>query len=313
MDKIRYSKGLKYKRLKGGGCALVGRGRCRDEEIVVPSKVFLYGEVISIFDKAFSGDERLQKVVLPDTVKEINESAFYNCKNLRKVRLPNGLEKLGEYAFCGCAKLRTVTLPPSLKKVSGEAFALCDQLWDINLKNVESIGVEAFYCCEKLMIADLQNLQWLSKKAFKGCTELDCVFISEKLQGIGDAVFAGAGYHLNKKNWTKEGILYLDGWVLTTTGENRPYKLDKNTKGIGREAFYEVYEKKKTANPTSYTEEDEWYVRFYGESPETRKKYTIDLIYPGTMEEWSKVKKSESNTKYFYKIQTTDGILEEEF
>lgn len=321
----QYSKGLKYKRLKGGGCALVGRGRCRDEEIVVPSKVFLFGEVISVFHDAFNGDKMVKQVLLPDTVKEINESAFYHCINLRKIDLPNAIETLGVSAFCGCKKLKTVTLPPSLKNISREAFALCDELLDINLENVKLIDSEAFYCCTNLKFVDLSNTQWLNSEAFKGCTQLDCIFISDKLQGIGDSVFDDTAYFMNKENWTAEGILYLDGWVLETTGENRPYVLEKNTKGRALEAFKKIYETKKKDNPNNYDYDEifwaglecggYWDPKLFDEDPESREKYAIELIYPGSVHEWNQVKKwtIRGYKQYPYKIQTEDGVFKQEF
>ena len=126
VEMSKYSKGLKYKFLKGGCCALVGRGRCKDEEITVPDKVFLYGIVISVLHDAFKEDKKLRKIVLPHGIKEINNSAFYHCEGLKEIRFPDRLAELGEYAFCGCKNLMEVILPSDVKKVSKGTFAHCE-------------------------------------------------------------------------------------------------------------------------------------------------------------------------------------------
>ena len=48
--------------------------------------------VRTISSWAFSGDENLKKVTIPNTIDSIGEFAFDNCKSLKKVNLPRALK-----------------------------------------------------------------------------------------------------------------------------------------------------------------------------------------------------------------------------
>lgn len=325
MEKIQYSRRLKYKRLGDGKCTLMSIGRCKDKEIIIPPNAPFYGEVVSISNNAFQKQEQIKTVTLPDTIKSIGAYAFYHCANLTSVHLPNHLQELGEYSFLGCKSLKTIILPKTLLSIPNKSFAHCDNLESINLDHVKQIANGAFYYCEKLTSVDLHSVQWLEAAAFNNCTKLETIIISDNLHGLGAIVFDKTAYFMNPKNWTPEGILYLGGWVLRTTGENRPYVLAKNTKGRAIDAFQSIYEKKEQDNPNT-CDYDEifwacvecggyWDPILYNEDLESKEKYTIELIYPGTIQEWQQVKKwtLKGYKKYPYRIQTTDGEWTQEF
>lgn len=114
--------------------------------------------VRSISSWAFSGDENLKKVTIPNTIDSIGGFAFDNCKSLKKVNLPRALKSiehllgkkayfgsscfsrctsleeivipenvlvLPEYIFHDCLSLKKVTLPSSLSKIEDYAFLAC--------------------------------------------------------------------------------------------------------------------------------------------------------------------------------------------
>lgn len=68
--------------------------------------------VTRIGDKAFKGNETIQKVVIPDSVKWIEDRAFYGCENLQKVKLGKGLGQTdsmsGSSIFYDCPKLTEI-------------------------------------------------------------------------------------------------------------------------------------------------------------------------------------------------------------
>lgn len=107
---------------------------------------------------AFSGDENLKKVTIPNTIDSIGGFAFDDCKSLKKVNLPRALKSiehllgkkayfgpscfarctsleeivipenvlvLPEYIFHDCLSLKKVTLPSSLSKIEDYAFLAC--------------------------------------------------------------------------------------------------------------------------------------------------------------------------------------------
>lgn len=114
--------------------------------------------VRSISSFAFSGDENLKKVTIPNTIDHIGGFAFDDCKSLKKVNLPRALKSiehllgkkayfgpscfsrctsleeivipenvlvLPEYIFHDCLSLKKVTLPSSLSKIEDYAFLAC--------------------------------------------------------------------------------------------------------------------------------------------------------------------------------------------
>ena len=61
--------------------------------------------VTKIDDEVFKGCDKLQSVVIPDTVTEIGKSAFEGCLSLEKVTIPNSVTKIGDRAFANCKLL----------------------------------------------------------------------------------------------------------------------------------------------------------------------------------------------------------------
>lgn len=58
----------------------------------------------TIPENAFSGMDKLKKIVLPDTVKSIGKNVFKGCKSLEEINLPEGV-KVDKKAFKDCKKL----------------------------------------------------------------------------------------------------------------------------------------------------------------------------------------------------------------
>lgn len=117
----------------------------------------------------------LQKMVLPDGVKDVLESTFEENSNMSSITLPEGIEHIGSYAFSHCSALKTIKIPDSVTYIWDDAFAFtgleeveipekvtdiehyafayCDSLTKIKLPGtVERIGSHVFADCEKLTI-----------------------------------------------------------------------------------------------------------------------------------------------------------------
>ena len=85
-----------------------------DSHVSVP-----YG--VQVVRDAFSENDYVQTVELPETVIHIGENAFKLCKKLIEVKLPNGVKKIGTLAFGYCDKLK-ITIPASVTEIAEQAF-----------------------------------------------------------------------------------------------------------------------------------------------------------------------------------------------
>ena len=88
----------------------------QETTVVVPYGVTVIGE------DAFSGNQLLERIALPSTVREIHKYAFSCCENLVEANLNEGLEVIQNSAFECCDRL-SMTLPDSINHLE-EGFCL---------------------------------------------------------------------------------------------------------------------------------------------------------------------------------------------
>lgn len=116
--------------------------------------------------KANNGDlcyyAKVQKVVIPASVKTIGDFAFQNCSELKEIVLDDSITSIGNSAFAGCTELTTLSLsgvqnaqtnqlPSGLKKISDGMFFKCSSLEEVYIpSSVTKIGKLAFASCYAL-------------------------------------------------------------------------------------------------------------------------------------------------------------------
>lgn len=75
-------------------------------------------------------NDHIQRVVIPEGVREIGVYAFYSCDNLRSLDLPSTLNLLNTYAIGYCYNLETVNvrsfMPPHLTSGSLNSYNYCE-------------------------------------------------------------------------------------------------------------------------------------------------------------------------------------------
>jgi hypothetical protein len=105
--------------------------------------------VTGIGDYAFYQCAGINRISIPEGVRDIGLLAFAECAGLKQVKLPAGLEKLGAAAFAGCLKLSEIEIPASLRHYRG-AFSGCTRLKEIrvhggnrNFKSVDGVVFNA--------------------------------------------------------------------------------------------------------------------------------------------------------------------------
>lgn len=86
--------------LRTDGTAWVKNGKKAQGDVTILSKIEVDGKeytVVGINTRAFSSNESITSVTLPDNLKYINEGAFSYCSNLENINnIPKHIENLGE-------------------------------------------------------------------------------------------------------------------------------------------------------------------------------------------------------------------------
>ena len=152
------SDGLLY-RVVDGGYAVVGIGKCEDEDLVIPT--YFKGEyVVAIDDSAFYGCTTIKTVSFArnSKVKSIGEYAFAHCSSLTSVTIDKSVESVGERAFLNCKALKSITFEDSegwgyyfpannYQETTADFFendALVEWLTKTELSNDEECGLKLY-------------------------------------------------------------------------------------------------------------------------------------------------------------------------
>ena len=190
------------------------QGKNAPKEITVPS-TYKQKPVEIIKNSAFYDCDDVEKILLPDSIREIQESAFSDCKNLKEINIPNQVEIIEEKTFYRCESLSIINMNEELKEIKPEAFFGCKKLFNIDLPNsVNIIGEKSFMLCEGLIYFNLpqkvrileeqvfsgckslidikiENIEEIQEGAFLNCSNLKSIFISENIKSIENNVFSG--------------------------------------------------------------------------------------------------------------------------
>lgn len=181
-------------------------------------KVILEMGITSIGSGAFSGCNKLEEVVFPESmtvlsglnntgikkivfpknVTEIGESAFYDCDSLRSVTIPQGIVTIGREAFYDCDSLKTVILPASLKKIEAYAFSEAG-IKEITIpEGITTLQAGTFSECDSLetvklpeSITKIENNNNHYGGVFKGCSQLKSINLPAGLTELGAYTFSG--------------------------------------------------------------------------------------------------------------------------
>lgn len=81
--------------------------------------------------KFYLNGELVEKIVIPETVKEIKKATFRGCTNIKEVVIPCGVSRIGEYAFYDCSGLEKVTICSSVRRIERGTFYNCSNLSNI--------------------------------------------------------------------------------------------------------------------------------------------------------------------------------------
>ena len=208
--------------------------------VIIPNKVNNI-EVKEIKKELFLNNTYIEKLVIPETVTTLGYKMCYGCTSLKEVTLPDNISVIPDYAFEKCTLLEKINIPQSLvqirndafsesgikefvapdsfKEIWGYAFKDCKNLEKVDLNKTTSIGDMSFENCTKLSSIVLPNtLVELGTYVFSGCTLLNNIKMPSNAIEIINTFIYGSGYYNDTNNW-KNGILYIDNYLITTNND----------------------------------------------------------------------------------------------
>ena len=158
--------------------------KCRFSSITLPDSIQEIG------DEAFAGNESLEKIRWPLSLKKLGYHALKGCTSLKRIEadpsllcrstfyplysffngiesfvIPDGVTHLYMTAFQGCRQLRSLTIPNSVMHIGDLAFADCFAIQELVLpEQLTDLHPRAFYNCPSLLRITLSREAFLKLK-----------------------------------------------------------------------------------------------------------------------------------------------------
>lgn len=149
--------------------------------------------------------QKVEELVLPDSVTEIGQKTFQNMPALKKVVLPAALKKMGSFVFFGDKRLETIYLPASVSDLQVDTFQGVNNLKSISIdrKNTEfSARKNGIYSADG---KTLYLLYGSKKKTF---------VLDSKVKSIRDV------QDKSRINYVEH---VLKGYKISVSGKNKTY------------------------------------------------------------------------------------------
>ena len=212
----------------GGAIILDYSGSLPEEgRLVIPEAINGH-PVREIGERAFSYQEKLTALVLPEGLESIGEKAFFDCESLTEVRLPSTLKDIGNQAFMGIAA-NQIELPESARTVSAGWFG--------GLEKTDATGKWTYRIISD-GTAVLTDYQYTKKMVFPAeadgipVTEIDQPrYSQEASEQIGEVT----------QVVVPEGVKIIGEGAFANMVKLTKVSLPKGLEQIGRLAFYNCH------------------------------------------------------------------------
>ena len=176
--------------------------------------------VTEIGDMVFENCEKLESIVIPETLEEIGASVFGGCSSLQDIDLPNKPLALDHNTFYGSAYYEDISnWENGVLYVDNYLLAINSDFLSVTEYEVKegtiAIANNAFLNNAKNLtkITLPEGLKLIGEKAFSSLYKLESVNIPSSVDTIGYNAFASTEIYSNTTNWSDNG-LYIDGWLV---------------------------------------------------------------------------------------------------
>ncbi len=123
-----------------------------DHEVMIPSVLGGY-PVRAIGENAFSSQYGVEKVIVPEGVRELERVAFRYCTGLKAIQLPSTMQVIGDNCFYRCESLEEIVIPEGVAELGDRAFQGCISLRRVTLPaSLGFIYRYTFFECHKQLI-----------------------------------------------------------------------------------------------------------------------------------------------------------------
>ena len=134
---------------------------------------------------AFELDERLSRLVIPDSVEKIGEEAMAYCSGLEEIVIPDSVLAIGDSAFFRCTGLRSVTIPDSVTEIGADVFNDCLCLTSISISRYHPV----YEVTDLLLVEKDSKTVIAASGAIRGKAA-----VPEGILAIGNGAFSGCRY-----------------------------------------------------------------------------------------------------------------------
>ncbi|MBO5907840.1 MAG: leucine-rich repeat domain-containing protein [Clostridia bacterium] len=125
-NRLIYTEGLVFELKKDGNYSVAGY-QSAEKDVVIPKK-YKGNAVTEIDNYAFSENNGITSVFIPESITVIGGGSFFGCYNLKSVIISEGVVEINDNAFCCCSSLESISVPSSVGYIGEAAFELCDAL-----------------------------------------------------------------------------------------------------------------------------------------------------------------------------------------
>lgn len=234
------------------GTVIITGGNIVTPKLEIPAE--LEGKKVSAIGmNAFTGNNVITDLVIPEGVTTLNWYSFNTCRNLETVTLPDSLEFIDSWAFERCSKLKTINVPANVTRINGGAFAQNSSMTSITCdpanKNYVSVNGVLFTKDMKELVAYPGGIQGgytvpatvnhIGDAAFYGALGLDSVTILGNLDFIGFEAFAECSKLTDVA--IRDGVNYVGYWAFRGCDGIKTLTVPQSVTNIGDQAFGFAY------------------------------------------------------------------------
>ncbi len=234
------------------GTVTITGGNIVTPKLEIPAE--LEGKKVSAIGmNAFTGNNVITDLVIPEGVTTLYWYSFNTCRNLETVTLPDSLEFIDGWAFERCSRLKTISIPANVTQINGGAFAQNSSMTSITCdpanKNYVSVDGVLFTKDMKELVAYPGGIRGgytvpatvnhIGDAAFYGALGLDSVTILGNLDFIGFEAFAQCSKLTDVA--IRDGVNYVGYWAFRGCDGIKTLTVPQSVTNIGDQAFGFAY------------------------------------------------------------------------